>query len=309
VNGRTVGVVLMLIVVLPAVGCGLGDKQHRADAIIDSVDRSFAAGTARGTLAVRVEVLQVPDVGRQAEAANATGRGVPQHRLSPPFNFSLAVDFAHRRAQLQRDAKHAEVFDDLDFYATRLGISERDARPWLRLRLADLEEGTGEIRVPDDSPTSLVSAINPIVLVDLAAGALAGSIKTGVADTLGGVPVTRYSAAFDVDKTFDKTRHESYSEDDRKTINTAFSLLTVKGGVNKGTAWVDGDGRLRRFQLELRVSRQRDLVFGVQFDLVLDHFGEPVDVAVPDDTSILEADSMVAFLRSVVPELASRTTA
>jgi len=65
-----------------------------------------------------------------------------------------------------------------------------------------LGEGNGEIRVPDDSPSALVSAINPIVLVDLAAGALAGSIKTGVPDKLGPIPVTRYAASFDIEKTF-----------------------------------------------------------------------------------------------------------
>jgi hypothetical protein len=299
---RVLGVVLLAVI---TASCGLGDKQHRADAIIDSVDRLFDARTAVGTLGLRVGVVKVPDVGRQAENAQRAGPrpGPGVGELSPPLVAGVALDFAHRRAVVARGERNAEIFDDQDYYGTRVGISERDARPWLRLRLSDLEEGNGEIRVPDDSPLALGAAVNPIVLIDLAAGALAGSIERGVPDKVGDVPVTRYRARFDVEKTLDNTREDSYPEDQRDAIDTLFSLLTIKGTVNEGTAWLDAQGRLRRFRLLLRASRQRDLVFGVEFDLRLLVLGKPVDVKVPDDTSILEADSVVAFLRSTVPEL------
>lgn len=309
-RGRAAGAVLLVVL---TAGCGLGDKQHRADAIIESVDKAVAAGTARGTLAVRVEALTVPDLGQRNGNPQTTDKAAPKlpspRPVSPPVTFGLGLDFAHRRALMSRDAKHAEVFDDLDMYATRLGISDRDVRPWLRLRIRDLEEGEGELRVPEDSPVGLANAINPMVLIDLAAGALAGSIEPGVADMVGDVPVTRYGAAFDVEKALEKTRKDSYPEKVREAIETSFALLTIKGGVNQGTAWVDKDGALRRFRLQLRVSRQRDFVFGVEFDLVLNELGGPVVVAVPDDATILEADSVVAFLRSVVPELAGENAA
>jgi hypothetical protein len=302
VNRRS-GIVAVVLALVTA-SCGLGDKQHRADAIVESVDKLFAARTASGVMAVRTAALQVPDVGRGAETGAA--QGPPLGTYSPPILTALGLDLAHRRALVRRDPKNAEVFDDLDFYGTRVGVSERDARPWLRLRLDDLEEGTGELRVPDDSPLALGAALNPVVLVEMAAGALAGSIERGVPEKLAGVSVTRYRARFDVEKTLLRTRKSSYPEDDREAIETLFSLLTIKGTVNRGTAWIDNAGRLRRFQLELRVSRQRDLVFGVKFDIALSTVGDPVAVDVPDDASILEADSVVAFVRSVVPELRPR---
>jgi hypothetical protein len=300
-------VALLVVVLLSATSCGLGDKQHRADAIIDAVDAAIAAGAAHGRLTVAASILETPDVGRAAEAADAVGGPPPPGTLlSPPIAYEAALDFSKRRAALSRDGKPAEVFDDLDFYGWRLAATDREARPWLRLRLADLEEGSGELRVPDDAPTAVLNAINPILLVDLAAGALAGSIRRGITETTNGVRLTRYDANFDVEKTLEKTRRKAYPEDERKTIETAFGLLTLKGAVNKGTVWLDEDGRLRGFSLELKVSRQRDFVFGVNVGLVITDFGAPIDVRVPADAEVLEAASMVAFLRAVVPEMKAR---
>ena len=143
----------------------------------------------------------------------------------------------------------------------------------------------------------MLNAINPIVLVDLAAGALAGSIKRGVTETNNGVTVTRFDANFDVAKTLEKTRRKAYPEQERKAIEAAFELLTLKGDVNKGSVWLDDAGRLRGFSLQLKVSRQRDFVFGVNLALVINNFGKAADVRVPGDSEVLEAASMVAFLR------------
>ncbi len=299
--------VTALAVVLVSTSCGLGDKQHRADAIVDAVDAAIAAGGASGVLTVGATILQLPDVGRAAESQDAAGGPPPPGTLlAPPIAYDAALDFGRRRAVLSRDGKTAEVFDDLNFYGRRLAATDRDARPWLRLRLENLEEGTGEIRVPDDAPTAVLNAINPIVLVDLAAGALAGSIKRGVTETNNGVTVTRFDANFDVAKTLEKTRRKAYPEQERKAIEAAFELLTLKGDVNKGSVWLDDAGRLRGFSLQLKVSRQRDFVFGVNLALVINNFGKAADVRVPGDSEVLEAASMVAFLRAVVPEMVAK---
>lgn len=306
-NRFSLSVTALAVVLVSATSCGLGDKQHRADAIIDAVDATIAAGAANGVLTVGATILQTPDIGRAAEAGNATGGRPPLGTLlAPPIAYQAALDFRTRRAVLSREDKTAEVFDGLNFYGRRVAATDRDARPWLRLRLADLEEGTGEIRVPEDFPTAVLNAINPIVLVDLAAGALAGSIKRGVTETTNGVRVTRFDANFDVEKTLEKTRRKAYPEEERKAIEASFALLTLKGEVNKGTVWLDDAGRLRGFALELKVSRQRDLVFGVNLGLVISDFGKVADVRVPPDAEVLEAASMVAFLRAVVPEMVAK---
>lgn len=296
-----------IVLLLSLAACGLGDNQERAEAIIDGVDKVFATGTANGTLTVSMEMVEVPDVGRAAElrsnAPQAAAAAPPQ---LPPIVFDTALDFRNRRALLTRGGKPAEIFDNLDYYGRRVSATERDARPWLRLRLHDLEENSGDLKVPEDAPVAVSNAVSPIMLVDLAAGALAGSVKRRGLETVNGVAVTRFDANFDVDKTLDTTRDKEYPEDDREALGIAFDRLTVKGTVNKGTAWLDENGRLRGYEVLLRLSRQRDLVFGVRMNLWLHEFGVPVEVAVPSDREILEADSIVAFLRSVVPEMGSR---
>ncbi len=287
-------------------GCGLGDKQHRADAIVDAVDLAIRAGTAHGVLTVGASILQTPDIGRVAEGAAVVG-GPPRAGtlMGPPVSYEAAIDFRRRRASLTRAGNAAVVFDSLDLYGHRLAASDRDARPWLRLRLDDLEEGSGALRVPDDAPTAVLNAINPVVLVDLAAGALAGSVRRGAPVKANGARFTRFDANFDVEKTLEKTRRKAYPDEERKAIETAFDLLRLKGSVNKGSVLLDEKGRLSGFALELKVSRQRDLVFGVNVLLLIGEYGKPVGIRVPADAEVLEAASMVAFLRAVVPEMAA----
>ena len=285
-------------------GCGLGDRQHRADVIVESVDRVFASDSASGTLTAQVRVLKTPDVGRRApEEADAPALPEQAFPPLPAVTFDVGLDFAQRRAVLGREGKPTEIFDGLDLYGVRLAATERDARPWLRVSLEDLVEGTGELNVPQDSPSAVMNAISPIVLVDLAAGALAGSIDSGVPETVDGVELTRYDANFDIEKSLEKTRDDAYPEDILEPLETSFDLLTLHGTVHEGSVWLDAEGRLRRFRLELEVSKQRDFVFGVELDLVMGAYGEPVKVPVPEEASILEADSLVSFLRLVVPEI------
>ena len=51
--------------------CGLGDKQARAERIIDSVDAAYAKGAVSGTLAVAFEVVGVPEAAGSAGAPAA----------------------------------------------------------------------------------------------------------------------------------------------------------------------------------------------------------------------------------------------
>ena len=283
---------------LPA--CGLGDKQAMADRVIDGVEATLSARTASGTIGVTAEVVKVP----AAMSALADQQGV-DFELPPrskEVTFPVALDMAAAQAHLLDGEEPFEVFDDLAIYGLRQSAADDDARPWARVDLDELSEGEAEVDAQQDAPIIAVNAISPTLLVDLAAGALTGSLEDRGTEEIAGVQTTRYDANFDLDKTTQDTREDRYDEKRREAVESLFDVLTVKGRVHPGSVWLDGEGRLRQFVLRLQTEPEIDSVIEVALRLTLDEIGAPVTIAVPGQRDWLEVSSMVGFLRTVMPE-------
>lgn len=288
---------LALAAVLAVVaGCGLGDRAERAERVIDSVDLLDAAGPATGTMTVRLTVIEVPD---------ALG-GVPMLTVTGPTT-DLAVDLRAQRAALGPLDAPEQIFDGLVTYGRRLDAQDGDARPWMKLDAAALPDGDGKVDVTLLAPEALRNALNPVLVLDLIAGALSGSVDLAEQpDTVADASTTRYDANFDIEKALEGTRRGRYPERDREAIYDELRLLNLSGRVFPGSVWLDEEGRPRRFRIDLRVSPQKGLTLALRLSIDLDRIGEGSVPKGPDDLELLETESLGAYLFAVTPLVAGR---
>lgn len=286
------------VALLPA--CGLGDKQAMADRVVDAVEALTEEGTATGTVGVTATFVRFPE----SMTALAEQRGIDLE-TPPPTNevvLDVALDLDAARARLGAADDPLEIFDDLEVYGIRQAAAEDDARPWAFVDLGDLDEGEAEVDPDQDAAILAIGAINPAVLVDLAAGALTGSIEDAGTESVAGVETTRYDANFDLEKTTEDTRDDRYDDDKRETLDALFDLLTVRGTVHAGSVWVDGDGVLRQVVLRFETEPELDTIVEVALRLTIDEVGVPLAIEPPGPRDWLEVSTMVGFLRTIIPE-------
>jgi hypothetical protein len=293
---------------LPLAACGLGDKEAYADAIVDATDRAFDSGTVSGTLAVSMQVIRFPDGmaafggvqlgGDMAEAAQDQAMAESQALVA-----DVVLDLERDRASVQiPGTEHPFVlFDGMEAYGRRYDAGERDARPWVRVDLADLDDGGSELSPTEDQPFIGGYAISPVALLELASGPLTGSIERASTDEIDGVPVTRYDANFDIEKVLRDTRRSAWPEDRRDAFEDVLDVLAVRGSTHEGQVWLDDDGNPRRFKLRLREEPIRKFLIDVIIQLDLTTLGAPAAVDVPTAQERIDLTNVVQFLRSVVP--------
>ena len=281
--------VLGIAVALLAGSCGLGDRQARADVIVDAVRAVDEAGTATGTISIEFVLRSTPD--GQADLADGFSTEV----------LPVALDLGHRTAVLfAPDGTPHTLFREDQIVGRRNDALPEDARPWMRLDVEDIDEDETHVDLREGSPAQLLHVVDPLLVLDMAAGPLAGSAEPPASETVDGVVLERYRVNMDVEKTLTDTRRRYYDEDRREEREILFDLLDVEGTIHPGEVWVDEAGRLRRFLWAVELEPVRDLVIEARVDLRLDSFGEPVEVARPGEEEVLAVDGLVTFLQSVV---------
>jgi hypothetical protein len=296
------------LALLPLAACGLGDKEGYADAIIDATERAFEAGTALGTLSVSMQVIEAPDGiasigGTQLGGDMADAAQAQMMQESRALVAEMTLDLDRDRAALTIPGVDTPfvLFDGMDAYGRRYDAGERDARPWVRVDLEDLDDGGSELSPTDDQPFIGAYAINPIALLDIAAGPLTGSIERVGEEEIDGVAVTRYDANFDIEKVLRDTRRGRWPEEKREALEDVLDVLAVRGTTHEGHVWLDADGNPRRFKLRLREEPIRKFLLDVIIQLDLTDIGGTADVDVPTAQERIEIGNVVQFLRSVVP--------
>jgi hypothetical protein len=294
------GVVAAVAASLALTGCSLGERQAQADRIIAAVDLLDDAAALLGTLSAQVRVIRLPDAAgvMGLDADDVLGAGASAGSAAA----EVVIEPATRRAALATAERgRFEIFDGDAVYGRRYDAQANEARPWLVLDLGDIGDGV-ELDLTADPPALVMNALSPVLLVDLIAGVLAGSVREVGADDVGGVATVHYEANFDIDKSVHDTRESRYDEDRREALDDLLDLLGADGRVHAGDVWLDDEGRPRRFVLNFVVSPQRGFEVAVDLDLTLTGFGpvgEPI--AVPEDRELVQLESLVAFLRSIVP--------
>lgn len=294
--------ILALLVALP--GCGLGDRQRNAEVIHRSRARVADADTAVGTLHLELEVdesamdrLEAAQRERLAEAlAGSAGR--------PELTVQTGLDARTRRARVSfGDATGpGSVFADTAVFVRRQNARPTERRTWATLDLADLPDKERPLDASDMTPgailTAVASTVNPVYLLELAEGALAGSVKRGGTDAVAGAEVTRYDANISLDKAITQL---DFDDDERKIRLRLFHLLGARKDVLPASFWIDGEGRLRRMQVEFeqRVTRQRKNSLTATLELTA-FVGEDLDAPAPEET--VEYEAFGRLVRSALPE-------
>ena len=315
---RRTGAVLSVAVLLG--GCGLGDRQADADAIIDAADAAFAEGSAIGSLSTSMRFVRVPDGadqilgGLSGSGAGAAGEAddanpiaqlqeAQQAAAEQAFTVNVALDLRNDRASValpnKPDAAFA-VYSGLVSYGRRWSAGPRDARPWVRVDGADINEGD-EIDPIEDAPAFFAFAINPVLLVDLLGGPLAGSVEDLGPDEIDGVATTHYAANFDIEKALHDTRRKRFPEDRREAFRDVLDVLAVSGDIHPGEVWLDDEGRPRRFTLNLKEEPIKHFVIEHRITLDLGGFGEQSELSVPSARERVDVRSVVQYLRATIP--------
>lgn len=324
---RRSSAVLALALVLGS--CGLGDRQQQADTIIDSSKAAFAAGTALGTLTTSMQFVRLPEGagsflgnaggpparsdGAAADGAVAGSSDTPdprqqlaqaqQQQMERAFTVVVALDLKRDQAAValaSKPDKAFAIYDGLRSYGRRWSAGPRDARPWVRVDGADINE-SDEIDPTEDAPAFFAFALNPVLLVDLIAGPLAGSVRRVGTETLEGVETTHYKANFDIDKVMRKTRRSRFPEDTRKAYADVLEVLAVSGKIHKGEVWVDAQGRPRQFTIRLKEEPIKHFVIEHTITLRLATFGEKAELVIPTPRERIDVRSVVQYLRATIP--------
>lgn len=315
-RAATLGVIAATVLLA---ACGLGDKAALEERITAAPER-FDATVVAGTMTVESRLAKVPAGSAPGAAGAVAALGGGSTGEAPKFpeegisfgtvTVGFALDLGASRAVLTAAGAPATeptvLLDDLDFYGRRGGVPADDARPWVRFDLDHLDDTAGELD-PFDRGLDAVWALHPAVVTDLVAGTLTGSIETAppaadpAADAVNGVPTTHYEVNVSLDKAFSDIRRSRYPEDRREMVDDLLQLLGIDGDLHPADVWLDADGRVRRFRVELTQEPIRQVEFRLVVTLEFTEVGAGPALAVtpPGPDLVLGVDSVVRFVRTV----------
>ena len=297
--------VVVLALIGPIAGCGLGDRQRNAEVIHRSRARVVDAEAAAGTLHLELEVDESAIDRLEAAERNELVAALASSEGRPELTVQTGLDASSRRARVSFGDLTApgSVFADTAVFVRRQNARPTERRTWATLDLADLPDRERPLDASDMSPGAILAAVastvNPVYLLELAEGALAGSVKRRGADTVAGTPVTRYDANISMDKTMTQL---DFDDDERKVRLRLFRLLGARKDVLPATFWIDDDGRLRRIRVEFeqRVTRQRTNVLIATLELTAFATTDVIDLPMPAET--VEYEAFARLVRSALPE-------
>lgn len=251
---------MLAAAVLASPACGVGDRQEQSD-LIARGRALFVAGDLVGAT-VRYSSKRKPGA-RTSGAGFAPGAAAG---VNAPASLTASVgfDFAGSsgggaRAGLTVDeaappeggVARVEGSDVL-FDGSRLVVQRETRRPaerrvWASLDLGKLPE---DERPPQQSEFRsserlevFAKTVNPLYLLDLSLGTLAGSVDRVGEVLLDGAPATQYRANVSLEKA---STEADLSDDEVETRTLAFKLAGLVDDVNPVDYWMAPDGRLLR---------------------------------------------------------------
>ena len=274
-----IGAVALAAVLASSACGGLGEKEDLADRVLAASATANQRNTVKGTIAVTMRLdeapLETPALGMAA----------------PPVVTPFVADLGARRSLLEGPQL---VHDGFIVHLHRADAKENDARPWLSLDVRDLGESAGlpfSVTRPLVPPAA-VFTIPPVVLLDLMAGALTGSLEARGTEDVDGVPTQVYEANFDVEKTVSDTREDAYDAERVDAVEAAYDTLAIKERVHSGRVWIAPDGAPRRFELTLVQAPRNRWAFAATVTVDLLEWGAPVAIALPTADQTIRISSI-----------------
>ena len=320
-----------LLAVAPA--CGVGDRQARADVITRTPEAAVSKGTAAGTLTIESTPKRSTSSLRTAEPAAAAALGGNREAaLSTPVRFDFAggrtdvvVTFAPNPAAAAEapppDAPPADatteppaepatpppsgttaIFERDVAFVQRVNRRPAERRIWAGL---DFGELPADEAAPDQTDISdaerlyaVATTINPRYLLELAEGALAGSVELVGAEDVGGASTQHYRANMSIEKAISELDLDELELETRRHV---FRLAGIGGDVHKAQFWVDAEGRLRRSRFEFDQRLFPRIHNRVTVTLDMTSYGEPIELAAPGDEETVRVERYGRFVRAVLP--------
>ena len=318
---------LVVAVMLLAGGCGLGQRQRQAERIHDSRERAIEAGTATGVLRFEVildpeveEVEGLPEAARTFSVSAAVGYDFAGDSvrlvLAPPVAPSIEGfeglegieglegfgDRAVRPSELDVNAEPDILFTGDVVYVRRSNLRPTERRVWAKLDYTELPDEEPRINFDELGGTQIVLAtaatLNPVSVLDLVVGALAGSVERGEPEDVDGVRVTRFDSNLSLDRSVTEL---DLPDDELEPRLLMFRLLGIFDDVRPARYWLDEDGRVRRVEAELlqRVSRRQQHELNVTLEIT--GYGTPIEVPVPGAEETITFERHGRLVRTVAP--------
>ena len=201
-----------------------------------------------------------------------------------------------------RPSSTTAVFEREVAYVQRVNRRPAERRVWAGLDFGDLPSDEAPPDQADMSDTerlyALATTINPRYLLELAEGALAGSVELMGTDDLGGVVTQHYRANMSIEKATDEV---DLDEDEIETRRQTFRLVGIGGDVHKAEFWVDAEGRLRRsrFGFDQRLVPRVHNRVTVTLDMT--SYGDPIELLAPAKEETVRVDRYGRFVRAALP--------
>ena len=309
--GRSrIAAVTALVVFISA--CGLGAKQQQAERIHRSRDLAVDAAFASGT--ITFELIPPPppvSEGVGPEQLAAVGR-YQRQRADYAVDFAFGSEASQMRslaeaaAAAPSTAPAAVVFRGEQVFVRRVNLRPSERRVWAKLDVSKLASKTTRPPVPRDSPVeammSTTHALNPSHLIDLARGALAGSVKVVGREDMHGAVTTRYDVNISLDRALDQLELDD-EERVAREIMIRF-LLGFNDDVRPASFWLDDEGRLRHaeFRFKQRVSRNTSNDLTITLDIPT--YGAEVAIVEPVADETIEVERYGRLVRAAIPRAA-----
>ena len=297
--------VCLCLCAVVAGGCGLGDRQDRAERIRGARATAVQEETASGVLTL--ELSRDPDMAAAVPAGSDAAEMLAAVPMSATLAVHVDIDFAAQRARVVPanvpDAG-GSVFDRTTLFVRRSNLRPSEKRVWAKLDFEGLPEDEPRFHPPEDDLNSeliaAATAINPAHVVDLAVGALAGSVTQLGREDLDGVMTTKYEANVSIDRALTELDLDDAHRATRELMLRL--LLGLNEDVRPGQFWIDDDGRLRKARLELRQRVSRNESNDLVLTLTLPAYGAAVDIPSPTSEEIVEVGEFGRIVRAALPK-------
>ncbi len=235
------------------------DGASARETLVSAPEKTFRAGSSRVAIEVETRGGERPGVVRGEGAFDFSGRrGRISFDLSPfGFGRGETIDLL--------------VLPEVFYVETPPELGPLSARPWLRVDLRTLGEAAGAQlqgyrRLGNNDPTAAV---------DLLRGA-SGKVEEVGEERVRGTETTRFRTRLDLDAV--RSKVPAAAADDVARVRDELGARYVPT-----EAWIDEDGRVRRFRytVDLANARAEDLTGTLVTTFELFDFGTSVDVREP----------------------------
>lgn len=275
---RVARLLVPLVLLLPA-ACGT-DNASAHEIVARAPKATVAASTAAVTMHLEMHGLR----GAGDVSFDATG----------------GIDFAHQRSAMTMDLSRMFAglgLDDVDgtveartagtdvylrsaLFQQLLGADAADR--WVKFDMAKVSAQRGL----DLSQLQQPGTNDPAQQLALLEGVSEGGVREVGHEKIGGVDTTRYRARVDLERAARRAGGITDEDAFRRFVDQMGTKTVV---VN---VWIDGDDHVRRIAVPMPLPK--DAGDGTaSMTMEYDHFGEPVDVAVPPAAQVVDLQGLL----------------